>query len=77
MFGYVSKIASRLRAPSIEERELAYLNQSVDRVDLEYRQRHAGCRPVLVINSSSSMRRDKKSISAAARDFILGGCPCA
>jgi hypothetical protein len=39
MFGYVSKIASKLRAPSIEERELAYLNQSVDRVDLEYRQR--------------------------------------
>jgi hypothetical protein len=39
MFGYVSKIASKLRAPSIEERETAYLNQSVDRVDLEYRQR--------------------------------------
>ena len=39
MFGYVSKIASKLRAPTIEERELAYLNQSVDRVDLEYRQR--------------------------------------
>lgn len=39
MFGYVSKIASKLRAPTIEERELAYLNQSLDRVDLEYRQR--------------------------------------
>lgn len=39
MFGYVSKIAGKLRAPTIEERELAYLNQSVDRVDLEYRQR--------------------------------------
>ena len=39
MFGYVSKIASKLRAPSVEQRELAYLNQSVDRVDLEYRQR--------------------------------------
>lgn len=39
MFGYVSKIANRLRAPSIEEREIDYLNQSVDRVDLEYRQR--------------------------------------
>ena len=39
MFGYVSKIASRLRAPTIEERETDYLNQSVDRVDLEYRQR--------------------------------------
>lgn len=39
MFGYVSKIARTLRAPSIEEREMDYLNQSVDRVDLEYRQR--------------------------------------
>lgn len=39
MFGYVSKITKKLRAPTIEERELAYLNQSVDRVDLEYRQR--------------------------------------
>jgi hypothetical protein len=39
MFGYVSKIASKLRGPSIAERELAYLNASSDRVDLEYRQR--------------------------------------
>jgi hypothetical protein len=39
MFGYVSKIASKLRAPTIEEREMAYLNGSTDRVDLEYRQR--------------------------------------
>lgn len=39
MFGYVSKIASKLRAPSIEDREMAYLNASADRVDLEYRQR--------------------------------------
>ena len=39
MFGYVSKIAGKLRAPTIEEREMAYLNQSADRVDLEYRQR--------------------------------------
>eukprot|EP01035_Chromulina_nebulosa_P061612 gene61612-84266_t len=39
MFGYVSKIASRLRGPSIEEREMAYLNSSTDRVDLEHRQR--------------------------------------
>lgn len=39
MFGYVSKIAKSLRGPSIEDRELAYLNQSVDRIDLEYRQR--------------------------------------
>ena len=39
MFGYVSKITQKLRAPTTAERELAYLNQSVDRVDLEYRQR--------------------------------------
>lgn len=39
MFGYVSKIASKLRGPSTEDRELAYLNASTDRVDLEYRQR--------------------------------------
>jgi hypothetical protein len=39
MFGYVSKIASKLRGPSIEDREMAYLNSSADRVDLEYRQR--------------------------------------
>ncbi|MBL0371158.1 DUF3563 family protein [Rhizobium sp. KVB221] len=39
MFGYVSKIAHKLRGPSIEEREMAYLNASADRVDLEYRQR--------------------------------------
>ena len=39
MFGYVSKIDSKLRAPTMEQRELEYLNQSVDRVDLEYRQR--------------------------------------
>jgi hypothetical protein len=39
MFGYVSKFASKLRGPSVEDRELAYLNASTDRVDLEYRQR--------------------------------------
>jgi hypothetical protein len=39
MFGYVTKIASKLRGPSVEDREMAYLNASVDRVDLEYRQR--------------------------------------
>jgi hypothetical protein len=39
MFGYVSKIASKLRGPSLEDREMAYLNASADRVDLEYRQR--------------------------------------
>ncbi|MCJ8519107.1 DUF3563 domain-containing protein [Pseudorhizobium tarimense] len=39
MFGPVRKIARALRGPSIEDRELAYLNGAVDRVDLEYRQR--------------------------------------
>jgi hypothetical protein len=39
MFGPVKKFARALRAPSIEERELAYLNGASDRVDLEYRQR--------------------------------------
>ena len=39
MFGYVSKIASKLRGPSIQDREMTYLNGSTDRVDLEYRQR--------------------------------------
>lgn len=39
MFGYVSRIASKLRGPSAEDREMAYLNASADRVDLEYRQR--------------------------------------
>jgi hypothetical protein len=39
MFGYVSKMASKLRGPSVQEREMAYLNGSTDRIDLEYRQR--------------------------------------
>ncbi|MDO6963596.1 DUF3563 family protein [Rhizobium alvei] len=39
MFGYFTKIASKLKVPSVQDREMAYLNGSVDRVDLEYRQR--------------------------------------
>ncbi|MDB5523911.1 MAG: hypothetical protein JWM58_1674 [Rhizobium sp.] len=39
MFGYVSKMASKLRGPTVHEREMAYLNGSTDRIDLEYRQR--------------------------------------
>ncbi|MFN7104316.1 MAG: DUF3563 family protein [Pseudorhizobium sp.] len=39
MFGPVRKFARALRGPTTEERELAYLNGSADRVDLEYRQR--------------------------------------
>ena len=39
MFGQFKKIARALRNPSVEDRELAYLNGSNDRLDLEYRQR--------------------------------------
>lgn len=39
MFTPIKKIARALRAPTIEEREMAYLNGSHDRIDLEYRQR--------------------------------------
>jgi hypothetical protein len=39
MFAPIKKIARALRAPSVHEREIAYLNGSHDRIDLEYRQR--------------------------------------
>ncbi len=39
MFGPIKKIARALRVPNVEEREMAYLNSSHDRFDLEYRQR--------------------------------------
>jgi hypothetical protein len=39
MFTPIKKIARALRVPSVEEREMAYLNNSHDRFDLEYRQR--------------------------------------
>ena len=39
MFTPIKKIARAFRVPSIEEREIAYLNGSHDRFDLEYRQR--------------------------------------
>lgn len=39
MFGPFKKFARALRVPSVEEREMAYLNGSNDRFDLEYRQR--------------------------------------
>lgn len=35
----ITQILRALRAPSETERELAYLNESRDRYDLEYRQR--------------------------------------
>ncbi len=39
MFAPIKKIARALRAPTMQEREMAYLNGSHDRIDLEYRQR--------------------------------------
>ncbi len=39
MFKQLKKITRALRVPSAEERELNYLNGSLDRIDLEYRQR--------------------------------------
>ncbi|MNL47308.1 hypothetical protein D3C87_1700900 [compost metagenome] len=39
MFSQLKKITRALRVATQEERELAYLNGSVDRIDLEYRQR--------------------------------------
>ncbi len=39
MNGFVSKIAKKLHIPSTSEREMAYLCESRDRYDLEYRQR--------------------------------------
>jgi hypothetical protein len=39
MFTPIKKMARALRAPSVQEREMAYLNGSYDRLDLEYRQR--------------------------------------
>ncbi|MEY9562417.1 hypothetical protein ABIA26_004759 [Sinorhizobium fredii] len=39
MFKQLKKITRALHIPTVEEREIAYLNGSVDRIDLEYRQR--------------------------------------
>ena len=39
MFKQLKKITNALRVPSVEDRELSYLNGSLDRIDLEYRQR--------------------------------------
>lgn len=39
MFTPIKNFARALRVRSIEEREMAYLNSSHDRFDLEYRQR--------------------------------------
>lgn len=39
MIGFVSRIAKKLHVPTTYEREMAYLNESSDRCDLEHRQR--------------------------------------
>lgn len=39
MFAPIRKLARALRVPSAQDREMAYLNGSHDRFDLEYRQR--------------------------------------
>ena len=39
MFEPIKKFARAFRAPTAQEREIAYLNGSHDRIDLEYRQR--------------------------------------
>jgi len=39
MFEPIKKMARAFRAPTTQEREMAYLNGSHDRIDLEFRQR--------------------------------------
>ncbi len=39
MFKQIRNFARALRVPSTDEREIAYLNGAIDRIDLEYRQR--------------------------------------
>ena len=39
MFSQLRKAARALRPATDAERELAYLNEATDRIDLEYRQR--------------------------------------
>jgi len=39
MFEPIKKMARAFRAPTTHEREMAYLNGSHDRIDLEFRQR--------------------------------------
>jgi hypothetical protein len=39
MFGQIKKMASALKAPSLRDRQIAYLNEASDRFDLEYRER--------------------------------------
>jgi hypothetical protein len=39
MFDSVRKFARAFRVPTIQDREIAYLNESRDRIDLEFRMR--------------------------------------
>jgi hypothetical protein len=39
MFDSVRKFARAFRVPSTQDREVAYLNESKDRIDLEFRMR--------------------------------------
>ena len=39
MFDPIKKFARAFRAPTTQEREMAYLDGSFDRIDLEFRQR--------------------------------------
>jgi hypothetical protein len=39
MLKQIKNFARALRVPNHEEREIAYLNGAIDRIDLEYRQR--------------------------------------
>ncbi|MGE7370008.1 DUF3563 family protein [Neorhizobium sp. NPDC001467] len=39
MFKPLRQFARALRAPSVQEREMAYLNESTDPIELEYRMR--------------------------------------
>lgn len=39
MFKQIKNFARGFRIPTAEERENAYLNGAIDRIDLEYRQR--------------------------------------
>ncbi|MFC6444411.1 DUF3563 family protein [Shinella zoogloeoides] len=39
MLKQIKNFARALRVPNADEREIAYLNGAIDRIDLEYRQR--------------------------------------
>lgn len=45
MLKQIKNFACALRVPNADEREIAYLNGAIDRIDLEYRQRQDRPRP--------------------------------